>query len=330
MTLFGWDASHYDGRLSPSILAGARSEGIAFFTHKIGEGLLDTEGTYDDTALAAARTAGIPLIGGYLVPRSNASAADQVDHWIGLADAGEPWWRDFPGWFWQIDLERWSYDAVPAAVGIAAAQLLRAKTGKWTILYASQGQYGNQLAAWDGPMWNAHYTNSAAYPGDNWSAGWGSYSGKEPTFLQYTSSATIAGLTTCDRNAFRGTLDQLLALTSGDGMSAHTEAVLDAWAVGNPKASDGTAVEPVVWEVRREAREKAADATQAQILAAVKALGSPDPTAIAAELAGNAAFVGAITAALAGLVPTLEELRGIVDAAVKARLDGATVHTAGS
>lgn len=225
MTLFGWDASHFDGLLSTAILTQARAEGITFFTHKIGEGLQDTEGGNDDTALAAAKTAGIEFIGGYLIPRSNASVSEQVNYWLHLVELGEPWWRTFPGWFWQIDLERWSYDNVPASVGIAAAQLLRARTGRWTVLYASHGQYGDQLVGWDGPLWNADYTSrtvagfAAMYPGDTWTplhdtwqGGWAPYSGREPTVLQYTSSATIAGLTTCDANAFRGTLADLRKL----------------------------------------------------------------------------------------------------------------------
>jgi hypothetical protein len=229
MTIFGWDASHYDGVLSTAVLTRARQEGIAFFSHKIAEGLYDTEGRYDDTALAAARTAGIEFIGGYLVPRSNASVSSQVDLWLRLADAGESWWRQHPGWFWQIDLERWSYDNVAASTGIAAAKDIRARTGRWTVLYASHGQYGDELKSWDGPIWNADYVSSTAsgffamYPGDNWQpwhsfgrGGWASYSGREPTFLQYTDRATIAGLTTCDANAYRGSIDQLRALITGD------------------------------------------------------------------------------------------------------------------
>lgn len=227
MTLFGWDASHYDGTLSTAILSRAKAEGIAFFTHKIGEGT-----SYDDpgdaTALACAKAAGIEFIGGYFVPRSVGTVAAQVSYLLALADRDEPWWRNFPGWFWQVDLERWSYDDVPASVGIAFAQELQRRTGRWVILYASHGQYSNLLTAWSGPLWNAHYTSGAAggvaamYPGDNWKptsggfvGGWGSYSGREPTILQYTSSATIAGLTTCDANAFRGTAADLRRMIEG-------------------------------------------------------------------------------------------------------------------
>lgn len=230
MTLIGWDASHYDGLLSRQILAQAKSEGIAFFTHKIAEGTSDTEGSADDTALSAARDAGIEFLGGYLIPRSYTTASAQVDYWISLMDQGEPWWRTFPGWFNQIDLERWTYDNVPASLGIACAQLLAQRTGRWTIIYASHGQYGDSLAGWNGPLWNADYTSGAAgpaaamYPGDGWApqhsgwaGGWGTYSGKVPTFLQFTSSATIGGLTTCDASAFRGNATDLRDIITGNG-----------------------------------------------------------------------------------------------------------------
>lgn len=236
MTVFGWDASHYDGLLTPSILARAKGEGVGFFTHKIAEGLADTEGTNDDTALGAARSAGIEFVGGYLVPRSSPSVSAQVDRWLQLADAGEGWWRGYPGWFWQVDLERWQYDDVAASVGVEAARQLRDRTGRWTILYASHGQYGDSLSGWDGPLWNAHYTGRAAaridqmYPGDAWRpvlrpnvlGGWAPYSGREPTILQYTSSATIAGLSTCDANAYRGDIAQLRALIQGQATGATT------------------------------------------------------------------------------------------------------------
>jgi len=227
MTVLGWDTSHFDGTLSAATLSRAYAEGIGFFTHKIAEGTQDTEGSHDDTALAAARDVGIEFLGGYLIPRTYTSVQAQVDFWLTLADAGEPWWRDFPGWFWQVDLERWPYDNVPASVGIACAQELRNRTGKWTILYASHGQYGDQLTGWDGPLWNADYVSgstsaAALYPGDEWvpsrsfgRGGWSPYSGQEPTFLQYADTATIAGLTARDANAFRGDIDELRQLIEG-------------------------------------------------------------------------------------------------------------------
>jgi hypothetical protein len=49
------------------------------------------------------------------------------------------------------------------------------------------------------------------YPGDS-SSRWNAYSGQVPEILQYSSSATIGGQTTCDANAYRGTLAELTAL----------------------------------------------------------------------------------------------------------------------
>jgi hypothetical protein len=224
MTTFGWDASHYDGNLTTGNLQGALVEGISFFTHKVAEGIGDTEGTHDDTALQAARNAGIPFVGAYFVPRTLDSKA-QVDRWWDLLNVSEPWWRDGLS-FSQIDLERWSYDNVSAAKGIDCAKRWRDKTGKPVLLYASHGQYGDELRGWDGPLWNAHYVSRSAgqframYPGDNWQptfgpgivGGWAPYSGKAPSILQYTSDATIAGLTTCDANAFRGSVTDFAAM----------------------------------------------------------------------------------------------------------------------
>jgi hypothetical protein len=67
-----------------------------------------------------------------------------------------------------------------------------------------------------------------------------------------------------------------------DDVSAHLEAVMDAWRNGNQVAADGSNVEPVKWEVRRSAREAAADKTQAAILAAVQADATRDAAVLAA------------------------------------------------
>lgn len=239
MTLFGWDTSHYDGTVTLAVAQRARDEGIVYATAKIGEGT-----GYDDPAdasnLGAFKAAGVEFLGGYYVVRSG-TVTSQVSRCISLADRDELWWRTFPGWFWQVDLELWSYDKVPAATGVAFGKELRRRTGKTVVLYASRGQYGSQLSDWDGPLWNAHYPSSRQmpfrdlYPGDGFSAGWSPYSGKTPSFLQYASSATIGGLTTCDANAFRGTLAELRTLitghsTTGDDVSF--EEIIDSPGLG--------------------------------------------------------------------------------------------------
>jgi hypothetical protein len=233
MTIRGWDTSHFDGPISRATTDRAYAEGIRFLTAKVAEGLQDTEGAQDDTTLANARASGIPFLAPYFIPRSNAAPADQVAEWMKLLNAGEPWWRDFPGMFVQIDLERWPYDSVPASVGIECGQRIRDAMGRQALLYASRGQYGDGLTAWDGPLWNADYWSPATYPGDNFThndkgapAGWAPYSGKVPAILQWTSSATIAGLTTCDENAFRGTINDFATLIGASMLTPSQEVEL--------------------------------------------------------------------------------------------------------
>jgi GH25 family lysozyme M1 (1,4-beta-N-acetylmuramidase) len=218
MTTFGWDASHFDGLISDANAAHAKAQGIDFVTHKL------TEGTnYLDPnvarALAAFRSADFQAIGVYHVVRSGDVAA-QVAFMLRELTKAAPWWKTFPGFFLQVDLETWDYDNVPASTGVNFGKLLRAQAKKYTIMYASHGEYGNRLTDWDGDLWNANYPTSAAgsfkllYPGDNY-AGFNPYSGQTPLISQYTSKATIGDLTTCDANAYRGTLDQLLTLING-------------------------------------------------------------------------------------------------------------------
>jgi hypothetical protein len=212
MTLFGWDASSYDGLITPAIAQRAKSEGIVFATHRLvrQNGAIDTNA---GASLSGFKTAGIEFIGAYTVSHSGDGKA-QADATITAANLNCPWWSTFPGWFWQVDLEKWPTDPVPASVGIACANELAAKTGKRVIVYASHGQYGDSLSALTHPLWNANYVSSSnapfksLYPGDN-GVGWHPYSLQVPVMWQYASTATIAGLTTCDANAFRGTVEDL-------------------------------------------------------------------------------------------------------------------------
>lgn len=223
-TVFGWDASDYDWLRGPMDLGAARSAGVQFFTHKATEG---TSGVHKHTgeALVRASNAGIPVLGAYHVVRSGSVAA-QVSHFLAYLDAQAPWWRDWPDWMLQVDLEKWPYDSVSAATGLDFThQLAAAVPARMPIVYASRGQYGNELAGLSAavPLWNAAYPSSNpgslqglyARAGGDGGTGWTSYSGRTPTVWQFTSNATIGSQTRCDGNAFRGTLDQLKATLRG-------------------------------------------------------------------------------------------------------------------
>ncbi len=235
MTVFGWDASDFDWPRGPMDLRAAAADGISFFTHKATEGT-SVKHVHTGEALNRARDAGLEFIGAYHVVRTGNVAA-QVAYFLAYLDQVAPWWRTFPGFFLQVDLELWPYDQVSAATGLEFTRQLIAAQSKRVILYASRGQYGNSLAGSPAPLWNAAYgTNPAvhypdAYRGDG-SANWAPYSGLTPVFWQYGSRLRIGSQPTCDANAFRGSLADLRALivggvqpTEDDDMGMHFVAV---------------------------------------------------------------------------------------------------------
>jgi hypothetical protein len=187
-------------------MGAAARAGISFYTHKATEGTSTQH--HPGPSLAAARDAGIPFLGAYLVPRSGPSVAAQVDYFLSWMDSQAPWWKTFRGWFWQVDTEHWSYDAVTAQRGHDVAQLLAARTGRVVLHYAPEWAYGNGVPAGEA-LWASSYVSGSGtfltlYPGDG-SSHWHAYSSRVPAILQYTSSATIGRQPGCDANAFRGT-----------------------------------------------------------------------------------------------------------------------------
>lgn len=215
--IFGVDLSDFDSDRgnSPATVRQYRAAGISFITHKSTEMGESQEFVHTKigSMLNAAKDAGIPFIGAYVVPRSTASAEAQVAAHIRVLDQYVPWWRTFPGFFHQVDLEVWPYDDVPTSVANAIFSLLRTQTKQPVVMYASKGQYGNQNLAT--PRWNANYPSSAAQDyrslydavGGNSGPGWVQYGTPTalPEIWQYSSSAIVAGQHTTDVNAFRGT-----------------------------------------------------------------------------------------------------------------------------
>jgi len=203
-------------------LSAAARDGIQFFTHKATEAT-STRHTHYGEAMRRARDAGIPVLGAYHVVRSSPSVSAQVDYYLSYLDSQTPWWRNFPGWFIQVDLEKWSYDNVSASIGEAFADIVEQRTGRKAVIYASRGQYGDQLSGTSHELWNANYGSDPIGPylacyaarGGDTGPGWAGYSGRIPVFWQYGSRTRIGAQGTCDANAFRGTLDQLRALING-------------------------------------------------------------------------------------------------------------------
>jgi hypothetical protein len=346
MTLFGWDASDFDHArgMRASHIQAAASEGIRFFTHKITEG---THVTHQQCGakLAAARDSGIPYLGAYIVVRTSPTIAAQVDYALAALDQQAPWWRTWPGWFWQVDLEQWSYDQVAAARGPAMCAELERRGRHRALLYAPRWAYGDSIPGTD-PLWASDYgsndtgTFRSLYPGDA-STRWRAYSGRTPVVLQYGSRVTIGGQQTCDANAFRGSLADFAALINApeeDDVSAK-----EVWDYNIPRAadiqeySDDTMWRALsilrstqTWAYRATKGAREAQAQNAAILAAVTgqdvvaAVAAALDKAATAERAERAAewaeLLTTLPAALAAAVPSATAAQ--VEAALRTVLGG--------
>jgi GH25 family lysozyme M1 (1,4-beta-N-acetylmuramidase) len=220
--------SHYDWDRGLVDLQAAVADGVTFATHKVSEGSTYADPLFDDFAARARYT--LPLSGGYCVNRRG-DQVSQVDWFLQRLDAGAPWWRDGP-FIIQLDCERWSnkdgvyaYEPSLSEIHAWCDYFVQRTDGRWTpIVYAPKWVYGDTLAGLRYPLWASSYGTNPdlpyrqAYPGDG-SSRWAAYSGITPTILQYGSRTTIGAQTICDANAFRGTLDELRTLVTGDAMS---------------------------------------------------------------------------------------------------------------
>lgn len=286
MTLFAWDASDFDWARGPMDLQSAYNDGIRVFTHKATEST-GTKHIHYGEALNRAKAAGIPYLGAYVVVRSGNVSA-QADYFLNYVNAATPWWKDHPGFFFQVDLELWPYDQVAGSQGVQMAELLRQRTGKPVVLYASKGQYGDRLGG-DAPLWNANYGNNPAghyrelYPGDK-SSRWAPYSGRTPLILQYGSRLTIGRQSTCDANAIRDESAWKALFQNGEDLMAGASDIIEAWAQGLPKTADGHSVEPVGWRIRDEAWQKSVSADIAALKARPVTVTQIDTATLSAAL----------------------------------------------
>jgi hypothetical protein len=215
VTIFGTDMSHYDQ--APADL-GARlvAEGVSFATHQGGGDATDIK--LGDWWQSVKGQRGKLLLGAYWVLYPG-SPVTRANSFVARLDAACPGWRDGP-FILQADCEKWNDDSstVPSKANIQAfCDRLRVLAPKlMPIVYAPLWVYGGTLKGLTYPLWASSYVNgsgsaSQLYPSDI-STRWSPYSGQSPAILQFTSSATIAGMTTCDANAYRGTLAELTAL----------------------------------------------------------------------------------------------------------------------
>lgn len=215
MAIYGYDGSDFTHVMDFS--------GLSFVTHKATEAD-DGEIYYHNQfgpVMRTARDQGVPFLGAYVVPRSgDPGPGEEAQIAIDFVRQEAPWLFDHPGFFWQVDLENWPYDAVSAGEGDALADELQARTGKPVVIYASKGQYGESVITDGRPLWNANYNGSGSgtfvqqyeNAGGDGNPAWGAYSGQVPAILQYSSDSIFADGRAGDANAFRGNVTEFSAL----------------------------------------------------------------------------------------------------------------------
>lgn len=221
MPLYGVDISHHQGSFPVDRL---RSEGFSFVIFKATEGSGFTDSRFAAN-VAAAETAGIHYAA-YHYQRAGISASAQVANikrvvpkdcpvipdvesssgGVGLTRQIVRLLREagyhvplsyIPRWYWDGHLGRPSLEGLPPL---------------WSSRYVTGGGYASQI--YEGVP--SHY--------------WDGYGSNTVAVLQYSSSATVAGRTPIDVNAFRGTRDELAALFTGeDDMPSAEEIAKAVW-----------------------------------------------------------------------------------------------------
>lgn len=220
MTIFGNDSSNHNQAL-------VSRDGLDFYTHKVSDGDHFYADPYYQPHMVKAHQLGIPVMGSYHVLHGQRSIDSQADWWVQLVRAQTPWWRDKAAWIWQCDAEPFGYNITPSiteinALGDAVCRRANIPASSY-VAYAPEWVYGAALKYLRYPIWQSSYGSNPtgnyriAYPGDNsnrWNL-WSTGLSKSPMFLQYGSKVTAGGVSTMDINAFRGTLDQLIAALGG-------------------------------------------------------------------------------------------------------------------
>lgn len=219
MTLFGWDMSHYD---DPDI-GTAVSEGYSFITHKAGGDATDQElGAW----WSSVRGLGSNVVLGAYWVQYPGHPQDRADAFLERLDDVCHGWRDRDAFILQDDCEKWNNNSstMPGKSDIKAfcdRLVSRTKGVYRPVVYAPRWAYGDSLSGLGYPLWASNYVDGSGYgsslyakAGGDSSSRWGAYSGQVPAILQFSSSAKVGGQSTCDVNAFRGTLAQLKSLVT--------------------------------------------------------------------------------------------------------------------
>lgn len=211
MVTYLLDLSHYQDGIN---VGKAVREGFSAVICKATEGYSYKDPCFSEFTSAATEAGAVP--GAYHFLRSGNGAVQAQRFFNRVEDAGGP-----DGWLCVCDNEA---DASWATTKAFFAEWDRLSDGHPLIMYTGAWWWDVSWRGWNGSsltpyLWHSHYVSGAGYastlyqlvPESWWSPGYGGW--RSATILQFSSKASVAGKT-CDVNAFRGTREQLLALTT--------------------------------------------------------------------------------------------------------------------
>lgn len=194
----------------------AVAEGYAGVWMKATEGTTFRDGMFDTFAGQAISAGAVP--GAYHYLRAGDGRAQCDVFYNRIRDHGGP-----EGWLAACDNEAdasWqtTVDFFSRWRELAGDHPLFMYSGSWW--WAPRGWNGASLTPY---LWDSRYVSGGGYgsalygqvPDSWWSSRYGGWGGV--TVLQFASSATVAGRSPIDVNAFRGSVDELRALTRGGG-----------------------------------------------------------------------------------------------------------------
>lgn len=203
MAILGIDVSHHQGAALD--FKAFAADGIQFAIIKATEGanFLDDQFTRN---LARAQAAGL-LVAAYHYVRGNASAADQVAFVRRVVPAGIPVIPDVEANSGSIVLTR---DFVARLKPYYRVPFLYIPRWYWQ-------QIGSPSLSGLPPLWSSRYPDKVVRPVREQfsrapSAYWVGYGGLDVQLLQFTATASVAGVSPLDANAYGGTREQLATL----------------------------------------------------------------------------------------------------------------------
>lgn len=221
MPLYGVDISHHQGSFPVDRL---RREGFSFAIFKATEGSGFVDNRFASN-LANARKAGI-LHAAYHYQRAGISAAAQVAHIKRVVPKDCPIIPDVEQNSGNVGLTR----EIVNRLRDAGYRVPLSYIPRWYW----DGHLGRPSLAGLPPLWSSRYVTGGGYASQIYQRVpthyWDGYGDNSVAVLQYSSSATVAGRTPIDVNAFRGTRDELAALFTGeDDMPSAEEITKAVW-----------------------------------------------------------------------------------------------------